>query len=137
MTIVGFTGTRNGMTNEQMKGLLTVLSQYHPDEVHHGDCIGADEQFHQFCRNSTLIAPKIVSHPPTDNTLRARCTADEIRYPKPFLERNKDIVRESNVLIAAPSGRIEQLRSGTWSTVRFARKQGIPVVLVYPEGDWE
>lgn len=47
----------------------------------------------------------------------------EERPAKPYLERNKDIANEGiDGLIAAPSGWVEELRSGTWATVRYARK---------------
>jgi hypothetical protein len=57
-----------------------------------------------------------------------------MRPERPYLDRNKDIVRETASLIAAPAEPEEQLRSGTWSTVRFARKQGKPVFLILPDG---
>ena len=38
------------------------------------------------------------------------------------------------MMIAAPSEAEEQRRSGTWSTVRFARKQGKPVFVISPDG---
>jgi len=37
-------------------------------------------------------------------------------------------------MIATPGEVDEQLRSGTWSTVRFARKQGKPVHVILPDG---
>ena len=52
--------------------------------------------------------------------------------PAPYLERNKEIVASSNLLIACPVGDKEELRSGTWSTVRFARKICTELVIVYP-----
>jgi hypothetical protein len=39
------------------------------------------------------------------------------------------------VVIACPFERTEQQRSGTWATVRMARKAGKPLVIVYPQGD--
>jgi hypothetical protein len=57
-----------------------------------------------------------------------------MRPERTYLERNKDIVRESASLIAAPLQAEEQQRSGTWSTVRFARKIGKPVFLILPDG---
>ncbi len=46
------------------------------------------------------------------------------------LDRNRDIVAAVSILIAAPETDIEEQRSGTWATVRYARKKGIPVVIV-------
>jgi predicted Rossmann fold nucleotide-binding protein DprA/Smf involved in DNA uptake len=48
------------------------------------------------------------------------------------LERNKDIVSESDFLIAAPDSKKERLRSGTWATVRHARKLGKRVMILEP-----
>jgi hypothetical protein len=45
-----------------------------------------------------------------------------------------DIVVESELLIATPKEVKEQLRSGTWATVRRARKVGIPIILITPDG---
>jgi hypothetical protein len=53
---------------------------------------------------------------------------------KPYLARNKDIVRATEMLVAAPAQDIEQLRSGTWSTVRFARKMERAVWVILPTG---
>jgi hypothetical protein len=55
--------------------------------------------------------------------------------PKPYLARNRDILRATEMLVAAPAQDIEQLRSGTWSTVRFARKTGRVVWVILPGGD--
>jgi hypothetical protein len=63
----------------------------------------------------------------------ARCATLK-RAKKPYLVRNKDIVIETASLIAAPADPVEQLRSGTWSTVRFARQRGKPVFLILPDG---
>jgi len=44
------------------------------------------------------------------------------------------IVRETELLIAAPAEFSEQHRSGTWSTVRYARRLGRPVQIIGPDG---
>ncbi len=41
----------------------------------------------------------------------------------------------SSVLGACPRSAEEETRSGTWPTVRYARKQGKPVYLVLPDGE--
>jgi hypothetical protein len=60
--------------------------------------------------------------------------ADEIAEDKDFLERNRDIVDRVEILIAAPEGP-EVQRSGTWSTVRYARGKVIPIYLLRPKGE--
>jgi len=55
------------------------------------------------------------------------------------LERNSDIVADSDLLLATPRFYEEELRSGTWATVRRARKANKPLIIVWPNGkvDWE
>lgn len=57
----------------------------------------------------------------------------ELREPAEYLDRNHAIVDECSVLIAAPRSLTEEQRSGTWATVRYARKMGRPVVILDPE----
>lgn len=130
---IGFTGTREGMTAAQRDSLNDLLEQHQPAEVHHGECQGADAQFHEqaFCGT----AANIIIHPPTDDRYRAYCVGSRITKmpPKPYLERNHDIVNACDLLIACPKGPEEQ-RSGTWATIRFARKVGRPVTIIWPNG---
>jgi len=44
------------------------------------------------------------------------------------LKRDRRQVAWSHILIAAPKTNEEMLRSGTWATVRYARKRHIPVI---------
>jgi hypothetical protein len=53
---------------------------------------------------------------------------------KPYLSRNKDIVLETELLIATPGEEEEQIRSGTWSTVRYARSLKRMINIVLPDG---
>jgi hypothetical protein len=132
MTSIGFTGARQGMTEAQ-KSALGDLLDGGAGEFHHGDCIGADSQAHDIADECGY---SIILHPPTNSSQRAwREVPKHMERPeKPYLDRNKDIVRETASLIAAPAEPEEQLRSGTWSTVRFARKQGKPVFVILPDG---
>jgi len=152
---LGFTGTQEGATDKQ----LTYFYKYVRDELnvdffHHGDCRGADaqanhtiERINQYYRDKrTTIRNqiKIIIHPPTNPSKRAFCKPPvfdaqpyETRKPRPYLDRNHDIVNESQLLIAIPSTFAEELRSGTWATVRYAVKQGKPVLIIYPDGSTE
>ena len=98
-------------------------------EFHHGCCVGADYQAH----NTALqLGYRTVIHPPLNSEAMASCVADETRQPQAYLRRNKAIVNECDVLIAIPDSRSEKVRSGTWSTVRYARKMEVPVLIAYP-----
>lgn len=133
---LGFTGTQKGMTLAQEKGVRSLMVG-HPKELHHGDCIGADKVADWI---ATSYGVPVVVHPPVNESKRAFCHSSgvdgtrQVLKPKPYLERNRDIVDACDVLIAAPKEMTDQLRSGTWSTVRYAKKQGKQVILVFPDG---
>lgn len=124
--ILGFTGSRNGLTPAQKDFILAVINELNPDEVHHGDCVGADALFHQIVRS---IDPKIriVIHPGNIPKLRAHCKGDEVLPAKDPLERNRDIVDGCDILLGCPEAKIEVQRSGTWSTIRYAKRTDCPV----------
>ncbi len=128
---VGFTGTRIGLSEPQRAELVRQLHMLGTRSLHHGDCQGADVQCHEAGRSLGL---HIVGHPPTATGLRAFCECDELRGPKPFLVRNRIIVAESEILIACPDGP-ERLRSGTWMTVRHARRVGVPRLIISRTGE--
>lgn len=135
MNCVGFTGPEKGITREQLHSLQRVLFQlwkqgYH--EARHGDCVGGDAQFDSLCKRMNFL---ITIHPPSDPKLRAYCiNSHKILDPKPYLVRDKDIARESDILIACPRETCEIRRSGVWATVRYARQFNKPVVIIWPDG---
>lgn len=130
--IVSFTGTQEGMTQRQKYALEDLLDELVVIELHHGDCIGADEEVNLI---ALTIGIRIVIHPPDDDNKRAFCKgADEVREPKPYLVRNDDIAEEGEVLIATPKEYKEKVRSGTWATVRYARKKNKNIFVIYPNG---
>lgn len=135
MKDIGFTGTRVGMTLQQIHSvdvLLFRMTLETPDSwAHHGDCLGADAGFHRIARLNGL---KVHGHPPDNPSNRAWCDFDSQEEEKPYLIRNKDIVDFSDSLIACPQGFEEELRSGTWSTIRYARQVGRQGVIVWPDG---
>lgn len=130
---IGFTGTRRGLGNSQGLKLRATISSLEVGEFHHGDCIGADEQAHDIVRQLVPNA-HIVSHPPKNTTYQAFTKSDQYWKPKEYMVRNDDIVRETQLLIACPWEMDEQIRSGTWATVRRARKAGKPVIVIQPNG---
>jgi hypothetical protein len=130
-TAVGFTGTRHGMNAAQLAKVRYVLEALNAGSgavFHHGDCIGADWQ--AACLADT-IGWDTVAHPGPDDQRRAWHPSDTILPPFPFLERNRHIVEATRLLIAAPDRPEDAAgRSGTWYTVRHARRRGIPVMVI-------
>jgi hypothetical protein len=111
---IGFTGTRRGMSLSQAAQLEWLLDEVpgKVTEFHHGCAIGADREA------AALVAARapgaIREHPAGDDPLA----------------RNRDIVDACDILVAAPRWDREELRSGTWMTVRLARKKRIPVLML-------
>ncbi len=137
---VGFTGTREGLTELQRQSLRKWLRDNRPTEVHHGMCVGGDAEFSCAVVDVTLddeTPPHEVAHPCTLRNLQwTDCWADEIRPELPPLERNRNIVDAVDVLLVGPKGP-EELRSGTWSTCRYARTQQKRRVVFWPDGKVE
>jgi hypothetical protein len=94
-----------------------------------------DSEAHTNCL-SLCPNTRIHIHPPKDDRYRAYRKSEYIAEPKPYLERNRDIVMRSDVLVAIPKTDKEDLRSGTWATVRYAQyEQQIPVMIIRPDGN--
>ena len=135
---LGFTGTQDisGISEERKRKLDDELDNLCYESnyfyFHHGDCIGADELAHEFASD---IGYNVIIHPPEDKSKRAFCSHDyndiKILRPKAYLVRNIDIVNASNLLLAFPKDpNKEELRSGTWATIRYARSINKPVIIV-------
>lgn len=138
---VGFTGTRNGMTEQQVsvfKDAIRFIGVENVTEFHQGCCVGADEQAVLAMLDLGFPGDKIWAHLPENKSkiFKFHKGLENIRIvqPKPYLERNKNIVERSDVLLAAPESGTEILRSGTWSTVRAGRVKKMPIKIILPSG---
>lgn len=129
--IVGFTGTQHGMTPPQFETLQRIFNKVRLTELHHGDCVGADAEAHVMAKTK---GKKVIGHPPIKSDKRAWCECDELREPAAYLKRNRAIVDATQVLVGCPSTMKEILRSGTWSTIRYALKRSKPVYVILPDG---
>lgn len=130
---IGFTGTRNGMSVQQLsvvKDLLFDLSLKGIEEIHHGDCIGSDAQFHDLCENYPIYI-----HPPVKKELRAFKQSNNILPEQSYLVRNKHIVDQTDLLIATPPVDYEIKSGGTWFTITYARKRNKKIIIIYPNGN--
>lgn len=140
--ILGFTGTRHGMTLKQRSTVARLFRSLPLTELHHGDAKGSDAQAHWLAVHMPDVL--IVIHPPNNTRERAFCDIappHSIRKPRPYLVRDQDIVKEGvDGLVAAPKSADPpaSLRGqGTWTTVGYARKAKRRVWLVFPDGTYK
>lgn len=132
---IGFTGNRNGISESQKEGIISILNNYNHIVALHGDCVGSDTDFHNLCVANRAKNPnkvlKIHIYPPSYSGLRSFLKGDVVKAEKPFLKRNLDIIQDCSILIACPKDKNqEELRSGTWSTIRQARKQNKQIYIL-------
>ncbi len=130
----GITGTRHGWNDSQRSAFEWWLKEQDITEWHHGDCDGVDEQ------SSIIVRDKfgwdiIDCHPPDKDLYRAHFGGAIIHQPKPYIQRNHDIVNAIDLLVAVPLQAKEVMRgSGTWATIRYAIKKGVIVRRIDPQG---
>lgn len=137
MCKAGFIGTRHGMTKAQQESLKELLRRKKIEEFHHGDCVGSDQQAHQIVDDLRTLkrkqSIKVVGHPAKWEKYRAHCQCDIEHDPDTYNRRNKDIVDGTDFLIATPDSK-ERGGSGTWITVRYARKHKKRIYIVHKSG---
>ncbi len=128
--IAAFTGTRKGMTDAQKVAVRKVLGDLAITHFQHGAAIGADEEASFIARDFGL---KVTGHPGNIAADRSKTAHADLWSPEaPPLDRNKKLVDSTHLLIAAPDG--PERRSGTWSTVQYARKKKKNVWVIMPDG---
>lgn len=137
---VGITASREGMTTLQRdafrRDILALEAFSSPGcEFHHGGCVGGDtEASHILKAEEALLPVQVVCHPSNILSMTGKFFAHKIFPAKKPLDRNKDIVDSVTMLYVCPKSDHEELRSGTWATCRYARKRGVEVRIIWPDG---
>lgn len=137
--IVGVTGSRYGNTTAQLHTLRSWLIEHltEIESLHHGCCDGFDTmvsyQAHSLGIPMEYHPPKIKTH----QMVFPNGGWDGVWWPeKEYRERNTDIVNICDVLIAGPKEDVEEVRSGTWSTLRYAKSIGKEYKVLRKMGGW-
>jgi hypothetical protein len=137
-TIIGFTGTRKGLSwwqNVKVHGQLKGWKANGAEFFMHGMCVGADEIAHHLAFG---LGYKCVGLPSNRFNKVAKLDLGELYQtysPAEPLARNKLIVEQCHLLLACPETTQEEQRSGTWMTIRYARKLRRPLILIMPTGE--
>lgn len=147
---IGFTGTQSGMTNFQKAMLANILKEEGCTEFIHGDCVGADSQANDIAIDCGI---KYITIFPPDNPNKRAWKFDATKNPilhkwewqeaiigikvrwaprAPYLDRNKHIVDNCEMMIACPKEAEHTVRSGTWATIRYAWKVKRKIVIIPP-----
>lgn len=129
--IVAFTGTQLGMAKAQRKAFRNLLLEMKPKVLVHGDCVGADSQAHDIAAE---LGIEIWIRPCNLDHKRAYKQGKLLAEPEFPIVRNHKMVDESHALIVCPKQAQPQLRSGTWATLRYAKKHDVLRWLIYPGG---
>ena len=136
---VGFSGTREGMTPAQRAAALEcVMGPSGWDggrvDLRQGLCVGADSQVVYDVAGCPGVS--VFGHPGchAGSAYRAEIEVEQlcdkvhpVRHP---LDRNRDIVDNTDRLVAAPGPNSR----GTWHTIRYAMSEGKRVDIVHPSG---
>ncbi len=134
---IGFTGTKRGMTPFQKEWLYNTLDAYSKEPGErwflHGDCVGADVEAADIARGLGFM---IWIFPPIKSKFRGFYPnySNRMEPVAEYLVRDHAIVDNCDVLLATPSEMYELTRSGTWASIRYAKKLDKHVSLCYP---WE
>lgn len=137
----GFTGTRKGMTHKQGQLVRIAVRHGKPAIVRHGGAHGADMEFHAMWREE--LPQRFADVWPAEQARVKLFDHQDNVHVNPVMDplaRDDEIAKRSKFLIACPHTQKEELRSGTWTTIRRGRKVDIPILIVWPNGvmtlDW-
>jgi len=135
------TGTRHGGTPYQIASVGWLWSRYGIKELHDGDSIGVDEQLYYL---GHAFGAHITLHPPTNEKYRAFCGLLDcvlidpehttILPEKGYHARDRDMVDEAEVIVSVQWKPVELDYGGTRYTTDYAREQGKPLALIWPNG---
>lgn len=132
---LAFTGSKDRLTTSQKAALEDEIIDHREAGylwMHNGDCVMSDEYA---ARMWVKYNGKVMLHPPIADKYRAFFEkATIVCEPREYLVRDHHMVDCSKRLIATPQTFDEQVRSGTWTTVRYARKLRLGITIVLPDG---
>ena len=129
--IVTITGSQKGWTPEQRAFMRDVLAN--TSFLHHGACPGVDQQ----CHTEFAKPHKTKAWPSNMEQLRCalhRLAQSHVHSVMPPLVRNRRMVDEAHRVYACPKEFHEIVRSGTWATIRYAKKTGKFLTIIWPDG---
>lgn len=145
---LGFVGVRRGLTCHQFQAMCRILVARKGRGALAGVAVARHSNDGWAAADLTRItrwmpkAPRLVVHESGGTAELPAMSVESLASWAEFsVEResvppwNREIVDESDLLLACPPVSVEEPRSRTWAAVRYARKSGKPVIVVYPDGE--
>lgn len=141
------TGTHRSLTGDESEYVYQIIKALHdPTEITTGAARGVDTvafyaSVHAWPDKVKPYKRIVVPAAPHNSILigspkAARADGAIIEYAEEgksnrqsYMLRNERMIDHADMLVAFPNTGREELRSGTWATIRRARLAGIPVVL--------
>jgi hypothetical protein len=120
--ILGFTGSRKGMTVRQSGVIAKFLIDNSILVVNHGASPVLTCADWEVDRIATELGIRVHRYPPKS------------KRPVDMLSRDRLVISVSDAILAAPNSFKEVLRSGTWATVRYCYAERKPMYAVWPCG---
>jgi len=135
MSVAGFVGNEDGLTENQIKSLEDLLIQKDVKTFHHGDCLGSDYQAHCVALGIQTVHNAV--HPPlyTDKRLAySPCPVWQFPF-KDEKQRYKDIVDMSEFLIFAPWNELDEIEQyNNLYPVKYAERKKKNIYAIRPSG---
>lgn len=135
-----FTGPARVLTKSERDFIQKTIYELDPKPTAlvSGGAHGVDtEAWNTFHAHRFLNVPRVVVYPlkkwHNESLVRDSIVLGDRYVPVAggYMKRNDRLVAEADILVAFPETPRERLRSGTWATVRRARKAG-KEVRIYP-----
>ena len=133
---LSITGTRRGLSDFQFNFINDfIFNNKEVNTVVHGAAHGVDSELHRIAYMGGVGIEIYPANDVPSNLPNLEYAEDIVIHPYgTALERNKLIVCRGDMLIGFPKQDYEELRSGTWAAIRYARKIDKPRLIVYPHG---
>ncbi len=134
--IVAVTATRYSLTKAQVTRFMELITELDPRVFLHGGCKGGDFLCGLLVKQ---LLPRCVvwAHPANDVPgwmAPYGSFSDKVAEEEPALQRNRTMVDTCNLLLGLPQDFTEKTRSGTWATIRYARRWSETVPSFSPTG---
>ena len=122
---VGLLVSREGVSPPQMERIVEILRSAQPTAIVHS---GVGQALHAACKRISTVEP-------TRNLRGWQMTMPAFQAHGADADHMKEVVRRSNLVIAAPKNYTPSPDGGVWDAARYAKHRNIAVNVILPNGE--